>query len=363
MQIILDNTSSQPLHSQLEDAIRSAILEGRIKPGDRLPPIRKLCETTGLAYQTVSKATRSLVKEGVLVARTGAGTRVAELNTRPASGVLGIISTLPLTEVSRISPYFAAALLGIQDETIKSGRISAYDLWSNDRPLWTVFDNLSRVDGLIILNSLDLNSAEVENIAQAGKPIVLLGGAIEPEGVPTIRSDNYGDSRRAVERLLELGHRDILYVGGQHQNTRASLDRFRGYRDTISAAGHALRPEMAVWLEGAPLAQHFLSLSRQPTAMFIAGGIYRIGEALAVMQDGGVTVGRDVTLCGWDAANAPALHSLPCIRIVQPIDDLGHLAVKTLLAVIDGQSIDPQSLILHATIEEHDDPSSPSHSA
>ncbi|WP_329570064.1 MocR-like pyridoxine biosynthesis transcription factor PdxR [Kitasatospora sp. NBC_01266] len=61
----------------VEEALRTAIREGRLAPGVRLPATRDLAEQLGLARGTVTQAYEQLIAEGWLTARTKAGTRVA----------------------------------------------------------------------------------------------------------------------------------------------------------------------------------------------------------------------------------------------------------------------------------------------
>jgi GntR family transcriptional regulator/MocR family aminotransferase len=62
----------------LHRELRSAILDGRLKPGLRLPSTRILAESWGVSRNTVMAAYDLLLSEGYLFARHGAGTYVAE---------------------------------------------------------------------------------------------------------------------------------------------------------------------------------------------------------------------------------------------------------------------------------------------
>ena len=61
----------------LERAVREAIRDGRLRPGDRVPSTRALAHDLGLARGTVAEAYAQLAAEGYLTARSGAPTRVA----------------------------------------------------------------------------------------------------------------------------------------------------------------------------------------------------------------------------------------------------------------------------------------------
>lgn len=76
--LILDETAGAPLYHQLENQIRSAIWETRLRPGDRLPSTRQLAKDLGVARNTAKSAYNQLIVEGYLVTAAGSGTRVAQ---------------------------------------------------------------------------------------------------------------------------------------------------------------------------------------------------------------------------------------------------------------------------------------------
>jgi len=75
----LDAGSETPLHRQLYDALRRAILDGRLAAGARLPSSRGLSFELGLSRNTVLSALDQLVSEGYVEGRTGSGTFVASV--------------------------------------------------------------------------------------------------------------------------------------------------------------------------------------------------------------------------------------------------------------------------------------------
>src|SRR5262245_62782166 len=91
--IPLDRGSGQPLRSQLEAAIRSAIRDGRLAVGERLPSSRELARDLGVSRGLVQECYGQLLSEGYLDSRVGSATRVARgagpvpAATVPASAV------------------------------------------------------------------------------------------------------------------------------------------------------------------------------------------------------------------------------------------------------------------------------------
>ncbi|MDA0158884.1 PLP-dependent aminotransferase family protein [Solirubrobacter ginsenosidimutans] len=62
----------------LSDALREAVRSGRLPAGSRLPASRTLAADLGIARSTVTECYAELVAEGLLTARQGSGTRVAQ---------------------------------------------------------------------------------------------------------------------------------------------------------------------------------------------------------------------------------------------------------------------------------------------
>jgi len=73
---VFDRMRSEPLFRQVYQALRAAILEGRLKAGTRLPPTRDLAQEWGLSRNTVMTAYDLLLAEGYVEGRVGAGTYV-----------------------------------------------------------------------------------------------------------------------------------------------------------------------------------------------------------------------------------------------------------------------------------------------
>src|SRR5437667_3346911 len=67
---------SRGLTGWLADAIRAAIMDGRLRAGTPLPATRLLAGDLGVSRGVIVEAYQRLADEGLVSARTGAGTRV-----------------------------------------------------------------------------------------------------------------------------------------------------------------------------------------------------------------------------------------------------------------------------------------------
>ncbi len=76
-QVRIDRRSAAPIHQQVYDRIRTAIAEGRLTPGGRLPSTRSLAIQLGVARGTVDTAYARLAGEGYITGRGQSGTIVS----------------------------------------------------------------------------------------------------------------------------------------------------------------------------------------------------------------------------------------------------------------------------------------------
>lgn len=72
----LDPQAENPLHRQLYEELRCAILTGRLAPRQKLPSTRSLAQSLGISRTTVTQSYDQLLSEGYLEARHGSGTFV-----------------------------------------------------------------------------------------------------------------------------------------------------------------------------------------------------------------------------------------------------------------------------------------------
>ncbi len=73
----LDPRSGLPLYRQLYESLRAGILDGRLRPGARLPSTRELASTLNVSRNTVMNAFDQLHAESYFEVRVGDGTYVS----------------------------------------------------------------------------------------------------------------------------------------------------------------------------------------------------------------------------------------------------------------------------------------------
>jgi GntR family transcriptional regulator len=70
--------SGVPIYVQIVDQVRHAVDVGGLRPGERLPPVRRLADELAIAPNTIVKAYNELQRMGLIESRPGRGTVVSE---------------------------------------------------------------------------------------------------------------------------------------------------------------------------------------------------------------------------------------------------------------------------------------------
>ena len=80
MDIIISNSSGQPIYEQISRQVKGAIATGRLRPGEPLPSIRALARDLRISVITTKRAYEELEREGFIYTVAGKGSFVAQQN-------------------------------------------------------------------------------------------------------------------------------------------------------------------------------------------------------------------------------------------------------------------------------------------
>jgi LacI family transcriptional regulator len=169
-------------------------------------------------------------------------------------------------------------------------------------------------------------------------PIIFLKSQSNPD-YTTISIDNYGGARTAVEYLLSRGRRNVGLISGPLEWLEAR-QRKQGWEDALTNAGIEICETH--WAQGNWSSSSgeaaFLELTEkypQMDALFCSNDQMSLG-CLHYAHTHGIQIPGDLAIIGFDDLAEAAYFTPALTTIRQPLRELGILAVKTLLAQIDG---------------------------
>jgi GntR family transcriptional regulator len=80
MDIIISNSSGEPIYQQIYEQMKSSIMQGALKEGESLPSIRNLAKELQISVITTKRAYEELEREGFIETVPGKGSFVSTNN-------------------------------------------------------------------------------------------------------------------------------------------------------------------------------------------------------------------------------------------------------------------------------------------
>lgn len=246
----------------------------------------------------------------------------------------GSLSHLGLT-----SRYFYLGLMqNIEHEAVALG----YDLLLPSNPHGKSPENyvrslqMRRVAGCIVVHKDD---TRVQALINSSLPTIFIDRMGQGSHSTYAKSDNVDGSRQAVEHLLSLDHRRIVFMTGPTTDL-AGLERLLGCQQALSQAGIPSDPGLirqSGWnIDEAYEAACALLAERRDFTAIAAGSDFMAIGILRALTEQGLRVPDDVSLIGFDDIDICQYTSPPLTTIRQDRVAMARGAVRLLVAMIEG---------------------------
>ncbi len=211
MEIALDRSQSTPLHEQISGSLKTAILEGRLQPGARLPSWLDLATQLGVARGTIKAAYEKLADEHLVVSAGPGGTRVAR--------DIPVIHAAPPLEIGRPLSNFLRGF-GLPPLPFQMGVPSQdafpYKLWSRFRTRAVREDAMAPVGPIDPRGNADLREEIASYLA------IARGIRCAPDQV--ILTNGFRGGLALALRALDLRGRNVWMEDPGFFLTRMGLD-------------------------------------------------------------------------------------------------------------------------------------------
>lgn len=202
-----------------------------------------------------------------------------------------------------------------------------------------------RVDGIIFLGGrINLTQCPPElsqEVVELAKhvPIVLVNGNLPRSGLHRIYTDEEEGAALATQHLLDLGHRQIAFLGGMEETSTTQM-KLKAVRMKLKEHGLTLRKDWIMFHDfsiegGRVLMDRMLEQEERPTAVLCVNDFTAIGVLKSAVEHG-LRIPEDLSIVGFD--NSPLSRAvIPELTTVsQNTNRLGELSVEMLHELISG---------------------------
>lgn len=327
----------------LMEDLHKQILEGEIKPGEKLPSENELSAKYGVSRQTVRKALQILQSEGYIYAEHGRGTFCSEMmrHTKKSKNI-AVVTTY-------LSDYiFPRVIQGIDEVLTEHGYSILLKNTRNSKSLEAkCLEELLQkdIDGLIIEPSKSQIFCKHINLYQMLDqyeiPYVFIQGSyVQMKNKPHILMNDCRGGYLLTEYLISLGHRDI--VGVFKADDTQGQERHKGYVQALQNAGIAYDPDKVVWFYTEDRKTHpyekIKQMAREREKLFFDAIVsYNDQVAIDIMralEEEGLSCPDDVSVTGYDNSYLSMTCKVPLTTVAHPQEKLGNMAAELLLKLI-----------------------------
>ena len=309
--------------------------------------IKDLAARTGYAVATVSrvlnnhpnvseKARQVIMAE---VNRSGFQLNVnaKQLKQQHATTILVVVK-------GTANELFSELLESIQSQIAKTRYPMAVDYLDEDRNEVLRAVQLCREKKPLGILFLGGNTHNFEaDFDKIDVPCVVVTNDMSSMSYPNLSSisvDGKQACRKAVNSLIDQGHRNIVVVGGERVLSDTGRQRFEGCLEAMRERDVAFDEELDYrsvrfsYQDGYDATKSLLEDGREFTALFAAADVMAIG-AIRALRDAGKRVPEDVSVVGFDGLPLGSFLVPQLTTIVQPVQQMAQRSVEMLISSIE----------------------------
>ena len=346
--------SATALRQQLVDHL----LRNRPNVGDRFLSDHELARITRLSRPTVRRALDELQREGWIERRPGIGTFIGPRAGLPKQNHHRHHHNESSRQTVRLAllmhmlgdfahDFYVAGLISGIDAVAEETGVSIELVGNRDGDVASASRRLlqSRPDVLALAAPPLKHTVLIGEARRLEIPVIGTGSLMAAVGAPAVTEDGVDGARRAVQHLVQRGHRRIGFIVPTFPLPWV-FQRRRGYVTGMKEAGLGLEEELTLWLDqhekpqGVETLREYLH-QRKPTAVVLASWV--IAEPIsALIQSGELVVPRDLSVVTFDQhpGVAAKLGNVSPTTISMPLTDMGQKLAHMARSLIDGHQVD-----------------------
>ncbi|MFD2761875.1 catabolite control protein A [Lentibacillus juripiscarius] len=288
---------------------------------------------------------------------------IQELGYRPNAVARGLASK-KTTTVGAIIPdissiFFAELARGIEDiaTMYKYNIILSNSDQNKDKELRLINAMLEKqVDGILFMGG-DISEEHVEQFQSSSVPVVLAATYDETDKIPSVNIDYEAAAFEATSYLIEKGNTRIAFISGV-DDTLINKQKYNGYvraheeKSVTLDDAYILKGDYS-YDSGLEAAEQLLAKDEQPSSVFVASDEMALG-VIHGAQDRGFRVPEDLEVFGFDNTRLATMVRPTLSTIVQPMYDIGAVAMRLLTKYMNKEEVEEKKVILpHRIVERN----------
>lgn len=318
-----------------------------------MPTIKDVAKRVGVSTATVSHVinkTRFVSEE--LTAKVLKAIR--ELNYQPNAIARSLVKrkthTIGIIISDILNPFYTAIVRGVEDVTYKSGYNVVLCNTDEDPEKEMLYIQIlmeKRIDGLVISTAFQDGGHPLLSQLK-GIPLVTVVRKIKNLASDAVLGDNSGGVYKAIDYLIQLGHRRIGIISGP-TGLSSGAERLAGYKKALES--HQI-PIESHWIKigdfkkesGYSLTKELFELSPLPTALFVTNNQMTIG-ALQALTELKIRIPEDISFVSFDDMEWYSFLNPPITTVEHSPYQMGKKAGEMLVRRISKKEGRPKRVL------------------
>lgn len=344
------STPTTTKNAQIIEFIRARILDGKYKPGQRIPSETDLGRRFMVTRATVGKALRDLEHEGLILRRRGSGSYVKKNEDQEMLTFGLLVPRLGNGEIFEPICSSIARTIAQRNHRLLWGQFYTDNMEERcadaERLCRSYIDQ--KVDGVFFApielagKMREANAYIAGMLERAGIPVVLLDSDVvnhpRRSQFDVIGIDNRRVGYVLTSHFLDLGCRKIAFV--HHPNSAQTVDaRVAGYREALLDRNIPFQRD---WVHpGDPCDPAFIDsiVDGEPPEAIICANDHTAAQLIGALLARKIRIPEDIRLAGVDDIKYASLLAVPLTTVHQPCAAIGQSAALAMMERVVNPSL------------------------
>lgn len=325
-----------------------------------MPTLKQIADQANASYSAVSRALNG--KKGVNPELRKKIIEIArEMNYFPHSsaralvqkkiGVLGVIITRT-SEFAFQNPFYTHMLTGISHVAQECGY--QIMLAIGEQSSYAAMYHRRQVDGVVVVaNRLD--DALLTDLIEQEIPAVAVPGLLPDAklSMPSVNSENTESLSKALQYLIDLGHRRIAFITGQ-MNSLYTVERLGAYRRVLEKNDIPLNPDYICEsdfskTDGFRLMGMLLDLEHRPTAVVCMNDVLVPGALQQIYQQG-LKIPQEISVVGIGCSENFEHYYPPLTAVRTQVKAIGQKAARMVIEQVEQGPCEEEHVLIESEL-------------
>lgn len=214
-----------------------------------------------------------------------------------------------------------------------------------------------QIEGIVMISN-KIDNDHIEYINSLSIPATYISKTAREYDINSVDISNKNATYDMTKYLIDKGHKEIAFIMTSKDKTILERERLSGYEKAIIENNLKLDEKLIRYAgieyeDGYESMMELLDENIVTQAVFVTGDEAAIG-AINALNDRGYSVPDDVSVAGFSDVKIARIYRPKLTTVHQPLYDIGAVAIRMVIKLINNESLDEKKVELPYRIIERE---------